>query len=143
MSQYLITFDMDTTCLKDHYHSNNPNNAYSDIRNVLQKYDFTNIQGSVYLGSPKVSEAHGTLALQELTAKYDWFGACVSNIKFYRIEADLDAQFIVDGVMAMKANFNKQLLELEKELESAGVTKAQISKIISNRKIQLLGNRES
>lgn len=143
MSQFLITFDMNTTCLKDNYHSNNPNNAYADIRNVLQKYDFTNIQGSVYLGSQKVSEAHGTLALQELTAKYDWFGACVSNIKFYRIESDLDAQFIVDGVVKMKANFTKQLLELEKELESAGVTKAQISKIISNRKIQLLGNSDS
>lgn len=143
MSRYLITFDMDTNCLKDNYHSNNANNAYADIRNVLQKYEFTNIQGSVYLGSEQVSEAHGTLAIQELTAKYDWFGACVSNIKFYRIESDLDAQFIVDGVMAMKARFNKQLLELEKELENAGVTQAQISKIIANRKIQLLGNNES
>ena len=35
MSRYLITFDMDTNCLKSNYHSNNYNNAYADIQRIL------------------------------------------------------------------------------------------------------------
>ena len=71
---------MDTNCLKDHYHSNNWNNVYSDIKTILSKHGFNNIQGSVYLGSDGISEAHGTIAIQELTARFDWFYSCVSNI---------------------------------------------------------------
>ena len=37
MSKYLITFDMDTNCLKRNYHGNNWNNAYADIARVLRK----------------------------------------------------------------------------------------------------------
>ncbi len=84
MSRYLITFDMDTICLKENYHSNNYTNAYGDIKNILLKHGFENIQGSVYLGQEGISEAHGTIAIQELTARFDWFYSCISNIKFYR-----------------------------------------------------------
>ena len=35
MSRYLITFDMDTNCLKDNYHGNSYNNAYADIKKHL------------------------------------------------------------------------------------------------------------
>ena len=38
MSRYLITFDMDTNCLKDNYHGNSYNNAYADIKNILAKH---------------------------------------------------------------------------------------------------------
>lgn len=68
---------MDTSCLKEHYHSNSYNNAYADIKTVLSKHGFNNIQGSVYLGNEGVSEAHGTIAIQELTARFDWFYSCV------------------------------------------------------------------
>ena len=40
MSRYLITFDMDTNCLKDNYHGNSYNNAYADIKNILAKHGF-------------------------------------------------------------------------------------------------------
>lgn len=50
MSRYLIAFDMDTGCLKDHYHGNNYSNAYYDIKSILAKHGFENIQDSVYLG---------------------------------------------------------------------------------------------
>jgi len=71
MSKYLITFDMDTNCLKENYHGNNWNNAYYDIANILGKHGFNRIQGNVYLGEEGISEAHGTIALQELTATYN------------------------------------------------------------------------
>ena len=66
MSRYLITFDMDTNCLKDNYHGNSYNNAYADIKNILAKHGFENIQGSVYLGREGISEAHGTILSHHL-----------------------------------------------------------------------------
>jgi len=128
---------MDTKCLSLNYHSNSSNNAYADIGRVLKKYGFTNIQGSVYLGSPEASEAHGTIAIQELTASYSWFSSCVSNIKFYRIEADFDAQFIVEGVVKLKERFNQEIQALKQDLKATGLTDFQIESIVSKRQFSL------
>ena len=137
MSQHLITFDINTTCLESNYHSPSWRNGYDNIKKILEKYGFTNIQGSVYLGHSEVSEAHGTLAIQELTATYAWFSTCISNIKFYRIEADLDAQFIVDGVVQLKERFNQEIQALMQDLKTMGLTDSQIETIISKRQFSL------
>lgn len=139
MSRYLITFDMDTNCLDNNYHGNNPNNAYANIRSVLERRGFNNIQGSVYLGNENVSEAHGTLAIQELTARYDWFYTCVSNIKFYRLESDLNAQFIADGVFQAKQAFFQRVEQLRKSLVQAGLTQEQIDEVIKQQQFELDG----
>jgi virulence-associated protein VapD len=130
MSKYLITFDMDTNCLKDNYHGNSYNNAYPDISRILGKHGFDAIQGSVYLGKEGVSEAHGTIAIQELTARFDWFYTCVSNIRFYRLESDLNAQFIADGVHQAKQAFLRRIDELRQSLVSAGLTNEQIKVVL-------------
>ncbi|MDP0120266.1 hypothetical protein Q7381_07785 [Glaesserella parasuis] len=75
---------MDTNCLKDNYHGNDYNNAYYDIRNTLEKHGFEHLQGSVYLGKEGISEAHGTIAIQDLTAKFDWFYRFQHQILSYR-----------------------------------------------------------
>lgn len=137
MSKHLITFDLDTTKLKNLYHGNNYNNAYYDIRSTLSRYGFENIQGSVYLGQEGVSEAHGTIAIQELTAKYNWFYECVSNIKFYRIEADLNAQFIADGVNEARKRFYSQLEDMRKSLLSVGLTPDKVNEIIGQQQFKL------
>ncbi|MCW1834796.1 VapD [Pantoea ananatis] len=137
MSKYLITFDLDTTKLKTLYHGNSYNNAYYDIRSTLSRRGFDNIQGSVYLGQEGVSEAHGTLAIQELTAKYTWFYECVSNIRFYRIESDLNAQFIADGVNEAKKRFYAQLEDMRKSLLSVGLTADQVNEIIGQQQFKL------
>lgn len=137
MSRYLITFDMDTNCLKDNYHNMSYNNAYYDLRNVLEKHGFEHLQGSVYLGQEGVSEAHGTLAIQELTAKFDWFYPCVSNIKFYRIESDLNADFIAENVQRAKMAFEKQLKVLEQTLIDSGLSKKQIDEILKKQVFSL------
>lgn len=131
MSRYLITFDLDTNCLKDNYHGNSYNNAYYDIKKVLEKHGFENLQGSVYLGKEGVSEAHGTIAIQDLTAKFDWFYPCTSNIKFYRIESDLNADFIAHQVYEAKQNFNQRLAILEQTLIEAGLTQRKVQEILS------------
>lgn len=137
MSQYLIVFDMDTNCLKENYHGNSYNNAYLDIKNILSKHGFNNIQGSVYLGNEGISEAHGTIAIQELTVRFDWFYPCVSNIKFYRLESDLNAQFIADGVHQAKQEFNHRIEQLRLSLIEAGLSAEQIKKIIDKQELVL------
>ncbi|WP_386694587.1 VapD [Lonepinella sp. MS14435] len=140
MSRYLITFDMDTNCLKENYHSKSANNAYYDIRNVLEKHGFDNLQGSVYLGQENISEAHGTLAIQELTAKFKWFYPCVSNIKFYRIESDLNADFIAYNVHQARLNFEKQLQTLEQTLIATGLERTKIDEILNKQRFSLTEN---
>ena len=137
MSRYLITFDMDINCLKENYHGNSYNNAYADIKTILAKHGFENIQGSVYLGHENVSEAHGTIAIQELTARFDWFYSCVSNIKFYRLESDLNAQFIADGVYQAKQAFLQRVEQLRLSLVQAGLTNEQISKVLAEQNFEL------
>ena len=139
MSRYLITFDMDTNCLKNNYHGNSYNNAYADIRTILLKHGFDNIQGSVYLGHEGISEAHGTIAIQELTARFDWFYTCVSNIKFYRLASDLNAQFIADGVFKAKQAFFQRVEQLKKSLVQAGLTQEQIDDVIKQQQFELDG----
>lgn len=128
---------MDTNCLKDNYHNMSYNNAYYDLRNVLEKHGFEHLQGSVYLGLEGVSEAHGTLAIQELTAKFDWFYPCVSNIKFYRIESDLNADFIAENVQRAKMAFEKQLKVLEQTLIDSGLSQKQIDEILKKQVFSL------
>lgn len=140
MSRYLITFDMDTNCLKDNYHNASYNNAYYDLRNVLEQHGFEHLQGSVYLGQEGVSEAHGTLAIQELTAKFEWFYPCVSNIKFYRIESDLNADFIAENVYRARMAFEKQLKVLEQTLIDAGLSQTQIDEILKKQVFSLEHN---
>ena len=137
MCRYLITFDMDTNCLKDNYHGNSYNNAYADIKNILAKHGFENIQGSVYLGREGISEAHGTIAIQELTARFDWFYSCISNIKFYRLESDLNAQFIADGVYQAKQAFLQRVEQLRISLTEAGLSDEQINQVLEKQKFEL------
>lgn len=137
MSRYLITFDMDTNCLKDNYHGNNYTNAYSDIKTILARHGFENIQGSVYLGREGISEAHGTIAIQELTARFDWFYSCISNIKFYRLESDLNAQFIADGVYQAKQAFLQRVEQLRISLTEAGLSDEQINQVKEKQKFEL------
>lgn len=137
MSRYLIAFDMDTNCLKDNNHGNSYSNAYADIKNIFARHGFENIQGSVYLGSEGISEAHGTIAIQELTARFDWFYSCVSNIKFYRLESDLNAQFIADGVYQAKQAFLQRVEQLRISLTEAGLSDEQINQVLEKQKFEL------
>ena len=69
MDRCLIVFDLDTKALEANYHNNSWQNAYADIRRVLVRHRFANIQGTVYLSERGVRQAHGTLALQEVAIR--------------------------------------------------------------------------
>lgn len=82
---YAITFDMDIESLKLNY-GDPYNNAYGEIRKVLQKQGFTWQQGSVYFGGESINAVTCVLAAIELSRALPWFPASVRDVRMLRIE---------------------------------------------------------
>ena len=82
---YAIAFDMDIEALRTNY-GDPYNNAYLEIRRVLQRHGFAWQQGSVYFGSEAVSAVTCVLAAQDLARTLPWFAAAVRDIRMLRIE---------------------------------------------------------
>jgi virulence-associated protein VapD len=137
MDRCLIVFDLDAKLLEQHYHNESWRNGYSDIQRVLYRYRFTNIQGTVYLSERGVRQAHGTLALQEVAIRYPWFEKCVSNIQFYDLADDFNAQFIVDGVAEARKAFDRRVAELRQQLLDAGLPPEKVEEIVGQQKLSL------
>ena len=137
MDRTLIVFDMDTHCLERTYHNPSWRNAYADIQRILKKHGFTNIQGTVYLSDVGIKQAHGTLALQEVAARFEWFYHCASNIQFYDLKDDFNAQFIVDGVQRAREAFQRSLDGLRQELLQAGLPANKVEEIVGKRQFSL------
>lgn len=83
---YAIAFDLDTEMLKQTYTTPSWNNAYGDIRKVLEPIGFSWQQGSVYFGDDTVNAVRCVLAAQQLSNTYPWFKASVRDIRMLRIE---------------------------------------------------------
>lgn len=137
MDRCLIVFDIDTKCLEKNYHNASWQNAYADIRRVLTKHRFNNIQGTVYLSERGVRQAHGTLALQEIAIRFAWFETCVSSVQFYDLADDFNAQFIVDGIAAARAAFDRSVADLRQQLLLAGLTTEKVDEIIGKQTFSL------
>lgn len=137
MDRTLIVFDMDTHCLERYYHNPSWRNAYADIQRILKKHGFMNIQGTVYLSDVGIKQAHGTLALQEVAVRFEWFAACASNIQFYELKDDFNAQFIVDGVQRAREAFQRSLDSLRQELLQAGLPANKVEEIVGKRQFSL------
>ncbi len=82
---YAIAFDLDIESLRIHY-GDPYNNAYSEIRKVLQMKGFTWQQGSVYFGGDSINAVTCVLAAIELARVLPWFAASVRDIRMLRIE---------------------------------------------------------
>ena len=94
---YAIAFDMDIEQL--HVHYGDPyNNAYLDIRRVLEAHQFTWQQGSMYYGGPAVTAASVMVAVIDLTTQLPWFAASVRDIRMLRIEELNDLMPVVQRV---------------------------------------------
>lgn len=137
MDRTLIVFDMDTHCLEENYHNTSWRNAYADIQRILKRHGFTNIQGTVYLSDVGIKQAHSTLALQEVAARFEWFYTCASNIQFYELKDDFNAQFIVDGVQAARLAFKKRMEEMKNEMLAAGFDADKVEEIMQKRQFSL------
>jgi virulence-associated protein VapD len=137
MDRCLIVFDLDTKLLEQHYHNASWRNGYTDIQRVLYRYRFTNIQGTVYLSERGVRQAHGTLALQEVAIRFSWFEKCVSNVQFYDLADDFNAQFIIDGVAAAREIFEQRIEGLRHQLLEAGLPPIKVDEIIGQQKFAI------
>ena len=137
MDRCLIVFDLDTKLLEQNYHNSSWRNGYADIQRVLYRHKFNNIQGTVYLSECGVRQAHGTLALQEVAIRFPWFDKCVSNVQFYDLADDFNAQFIIDGVTQAREAFERRIDMLRQQLLDAGLTPEKIDEIIGQQKFSL------
>ena len=84
-SMYAIAFDMDIESLRHNY-GDPYNNAYVEIRKVLQSHGFTWQQGSVYFGGEQINAVTCVLAAIDLSRKLSWFASSVRDIRMLRIE---------------------------------------------------------
>ena len=82
---YAIAFDTDIEQLRSNF-GDPYNNAYLEIRRVLQRHGFTWQQGSVYFGGPEVTSVACVLAAIDLARTLPWFAASVRDIRMLRIE---------------------------------------------------------
>ncbi len=82
---YAIAFDMDIESLRQHY-GDPYNNAYLEIRRVLQRHGFAWQQGSVYFGGEQINAVTCVLAAMDLSRSLPWFAASVRDIRMLRIE---------------------------------------------------------
>src|SRR5438552_1659751 len=82
---YAIAFDMDIDSLRTNY-GDPYNNAYLEIRKVLQRHGFNWQQGSVYFGDESINAVTCVLAAQDLSRSLSWFSASVRDIRMLRIE---------------------------------------------------------
>ena len=82
---YAIAFDVDIESLRTHY-GDPYNNAYTEIRRVLQEHGFRWQQGSVYFGGDEINAVTCVLAAQDLARQLPWFAASVRDIRMMRIE---------------------------------------------------------
>jgi virulence-associated protein VapD len=82
---YAIAFDMDIEQLRTNY-GDPYNNAYLEIRRVLQRHGFTWQQGGVYFGGESVTAVSCVLAAIDLAQSLPWFAASVRDIRMLRIE---------------------------------------------------------
>jgi virulence-associated protein VapD len=82
---YAITLDMDIESLRTNY-GDPYNNAYMEIKRVLQKHGFVWQQGSVYFGDERINAVTCVLAAIDLSNSLPWFAASVLDIRMLRIE---------------------------------------------------------
>jgi virulence-associated protein VapD len=82
---YAIAFDMDIEQLRTNY-GDPYNNAYLEIRKVLQRHGFAWQQGSVYFGGPEITAVTCVLAAMDLARTLPWFASSVRDIRMLRIE---------------------------------------------------------
>src|SRR5205809_6850417 len=82
---YAIAFDMDIESLRTNY-GDPYNNAYMEIKRVLQKHGFIWQHGSVYFGDERINAVTCVLAAIDLSNSLPWFAASVRDIRMLRIE---------------------------------------------------------
>lgn len=80
---FAISFDMVVNDLKEHYGESYPN-AYYEISNILENYDFFRAQGSVYLSEN--NDMSNLVDAIDALAVNKWFAKSVRDIRAFKVE---------------------------------------------------------
>lgn len=80
---FAISFDMVIADLKEHY-GEPYNNAYYEISKTLRKYEFYNMQGSLYLS--QTTDMLNLYKAMDTLKSIDWFRKSVRDIRAFRVE---------------------------------------------------------
>ena len=94
---FAIAFNMVVKDLKIHYSKTNPNNAYYEIRNIMELYGFYNTQGSLYL--TENTDFTNLVNVMNALKSIPWFTASVRDIKAFRVENWSDFTSFMKGNM--------------------------------------------
>src|SRR5438067_7551100 len=97
---YAVAFDMDIEQLRVHY-GDPYNNAYLEIRRILERHHFQWQQGSMYFGDASVTAATVMVAVIDLATQLPWFAASVRDIRMLRIEELNDLMPVVQRVAGL------------------------------------------
>jgi len=97
---YAIAFDLDIEQLRIHY-GDPYNNAYLEIRRILERHHFQWQQGSVYFGDASVTATTVMVAVIDLATHLTWFAASVRDIRMLRIEELNDLMPVVQQVAGL------------------------------------------
>ncbi len=97
---YAVALDLDIEQLRVHY-GDPYNNAYLEIRRVLERHQFQWQQGSVYFGGPAVTATTVMVAVIDLATQLPWFASSVRDIRMLRIEELNDLMPVVQRVAGM------------------------------------------
>lgn len=95
---YAIAFDMDIESLRQNY-GDPYNNAYMEIRKVLQGHGFNWQHGSTYFGGENINAVTRILAAIDLAKRWPWFSASVRDIRMLRIEELNDLMPVIQDAM--------------------------------------------
>ena len=99
---FAIAFDMSVTQLKVHY-GQPYNNAYYEIGEILEEYEFYNTQGSVYL--TKSTDMANLFEAVDALSSVSWFQESVRDIRAFRVEDWSDfTNYVKRKGKAQKAN---------------------------------------
>lgn len=98
---YAITCELDTDTLGKTYHNPSYQNAYNDIKAVLQQHGFGRQQGSVYFGNNSVDPVTCVIAVMDITQKFSWFAPSVRDIRMLRIEDNNDLTPAINKALAL------------------------------------------
>ncbi|WP_404299000.1 hypothetical protein [Alicycliphilus denitrificans] len=75
--------------------------------------------------------------MQEIAIRYSWFEKCVTNVQFYDLADDFNAQFIIDGASQARQAFERRVSFLRQQLIDAGLAIDKVDEIIDQQKFSL------
>ena len=105
--RFAITLQLNVSVLETSYDSATRQNADADIGRFWRQQGFDRQQGSVYFGDETVDVVRCQLAVQQLTAEFDWFAPSVTDIRMLRIEENNALMPAVEPVLKMKQGQRK------------------------------------